>query len=83
MHLARLHGANRDYIEEHIPHIGELLSDDLAATVAHGELIVIGNPAPEFKGLVALMRPDQQVLDLVRIPGLQPALGERYHGINW
>ncbi len=83
MHLARLVGANRAFIEETIPHIGELLSDDLAATVAHGELIVIGNPAPEFKGLAALMRPDQQVLDLVRIPGLEAALGERYHGINW
>ena len=67
MHLARLVGANRAYIEEVIPHIGEILSDDLAATVAHGELVVIGNPAPEFKKLAGLMRSDQRVLDLVRI----------------
>jgi GDP-mannose 6-dehydrogenase len=83
VHLARLVGANRAYIEQVIPHIGDLLSDDLAATVAHGELVLIGNPAPEFKGLPALMRPDQRVLDLVRVPGLREALGERYDGINW
>ena len=83
VHLARLIGANRAYIEEVIPHIGDILSDDLAATVAHGELIVIGNPAPEFKELPRLMRPDQRVFDLVRIPGLKETLGERYDGVNW
>jgi GDP-mannose 6-dehydrogenase len=83
VHLARLVGANRAYIEEVIPHIGELLSDDLAATVAHGELVLVGNPAPEFKDLARLMRPDQRVLDLVRVPGLKEALGERYDGVNW
>jgi GDP-mannose 6-dehydrogenase len=83
VHLARLVGANRAYIEQAIPHIGDLLSDDLAATVAHGDLVLIGNPAPEFKGLARLMRPDQRVLDLVRVPGLQETLGERYDGINW
>jgi GDP-mannose 6-dehydrogenase len=83
VHLARLMGANRAYIEEVIPHIGDILSDDLAATVGHGELIVVGNPAPEFKELPRLMRPGQRVFDLVRIPGLKDALGERYDGVNW
>ncbi len=83
VHLARLIGANRAYIEEVIPHIGDILSDDLAATVAHGELVVIGNPAPEFKELAAMLRPDQRVFDLVRIPGLKETLGERYDGVNW
>jgi GDP-mannose 6-dehydrogenase len=83
VHLARLVGANRAYIEQVIPHIGDLLSDDLAATVAHGELVLIGNPAPEFKDLARLMLADQRVLDLVRVPGLKEALGDRYDGINW
>jgi GDP-mannose 6-dehydrogenase len=83
VHLARLVGANRAYIEGVIPHIGDLLSDDLCGTVAHGELILIGNLAPEFKTLGPLMRDDQRVLDLVRVPGLKETLGERYDGINW
>lgn len=83
VHLARLVGANRSYIEEVIPHIADILSDDLAATIAQGDLVVIGNQAPEFKEVPALMRPDQRLLDLMRVPGLQEALGERYDGINW
>jgi GDP-mannose 6-dehydrogenase len=83
VHLARLVGANRTYIEQVIPHIADLLSDDLEATVAHGDLVLIGNPAPEFNELPALLRNDQGVLDLVRVAGLQEALGERYGGINW
>lgn len=83
VHLARLTGSNRAYIEGVIPHISELLGDDLAATVAHGELVVVGNAAPEFNGVPALMRPDQNLLDLVRVPGLADVLGDRYDGINW
>lgn len=83
VHLAKLVGANRAYIEGVIPHIADILSDDLAATVAHGDLVVIGNSAPEFRTLPDLLRPDQRLLDLVRIPGLHEALGGRYDGINW
>jgi GDP-mannose 6-dehydrogenase len=83
VHLAKLVGANRAYIEGVIPHIADILSDDLAATVAHGELVVVGNSAPEFRALPDLLRPDQRLLDLVRIPGLGEALGARYDGVNW
>ena len=54
-----------------------------AGTVGHGELILIGNPAPEFKELPKLMAASQRVLDLVRVKGLQETLGSRYDGINW
>lgn len=83
VHLARLTGANRAYIEGVIPHIAELLSDDLDAVLAHGELVVVGNAAPEFKALPRRLSADQRVFDLVRIPGLAEALGARYDGVNW
>lgn len=83
VHLSRLLGANRAYIEGTIPHIAQILSDDLDAVLAHGSLVIVGNPAPEFKFLGAKIRPDQHLLDLARIPGLAAELGERYSGINW
>lgn len=83
VHLSRLLGANRAYIEGAIPHIAEILSDDLDAVLGHGDLVIVGNPAPEFKFIGAKLRADQKVLDLARIPGLGPELGERYRGINW
>ena len=70
MHLARLIGANRAYIEQTIPHIAEILSDDLARTISYGDLVVVGNRAQEFERVPALMRPDQRLLDLVRMSTL-------------
>lgn len=83
VHLARLLGANRAFIESVIPHIGEILSDDMDAVLAHGDLVIVGNPAPEFRLLADRLGPQHRVLDLARIPGLSAHLGERYRGINW
>ena len=40
--LSRLIGANRAYIEDHLPHIGELLTSDIEAVLAHGEVFIAG-----------------------------------------
>ena len=79
--LARLRGANKEYIEREIPHLSSLLVDDLAAAIAHAEIVVVGNQAPEFKDLAALCSPEQIIVDLVRIPGLDAL--PRYRGIAW
>ena len=39
--------------------------------------------AQEFEQLPALMRPDQRLLDLVRMSTLAERLGDRYDGVNW
>jgi GDP-mannose 6-dehydrogenase len=83
VHLARLTGANRDYIANVIPHISEILSDDLDATLAHGGLVVIGNPAPEFRAVPQKLGPCQKMFDLARLPGAADLLGDRYDGVNW
>lgn len=82
VHMARLSGANRDYILNVIPHISELLSDDLAAVLTHGDLVVIGNDAPEFKGIASMIRDNQVVYDLARIANAEE-IGARYDGVNW
>ncbi|GMG84674.1 nucleotide sugar dehydrogenase [Paralimibaculum aggregatum] len=82
VHLARLVGANRAYIEDRIPHISRLLSEDLAGVAAHGELVILGNSDPEFRRLPELLSPGQRVLDLVRLAGLE-AIGAGYDGVNW
>ncbi len=77
--LAALSGGNRDYILNHIPHISRLLTDDIAAALAHAEVVVLGNSAAEFSGLQ--FGDDQRVVDLVRI--VAPPVGGSYHGICW
>ncbi len=81
--LARLHGANRAYIERGIPHIATLMCDTMEEVLAESEVIVIGNKSPEFRQAVQETREDQVVIDLVRIAeDAQPSSGH-YEGIAW
>ncbi len=81
--VARLVGANKDYIENGIPHIASLMADDLRLAVEHGELLVIGNNAAEFAELPGLLREGQTVVDLVGIGELADLPGVDYRGIAW
>ena len=81
--LARLHGANRAYIERGIPHIANLMCDSMEEVLAESEIIVIGNKAPEFREALQHARRDQVVIDLVRIQSDVDELDARYEGICW
>jgi len=82
VNLARLTGANRDYILNHIPHIANLMRDNMEEVLAHAEVVVIGNAGAEFTDVVDRLRPDQKAIDLVRIKStLHRAQG--YEGICW
>ena len=67
--LSRLLGANKRYIEQHLPHIGNLLRADLPAIVDASDVLVVGAAdAATLERLRSLVRRDQTLLDLVRIP---------------
>lgn len=80
--LARLMGANKDYIENRIPHISSLMVGTLDEIIEDRELIIIGNSAEEFNRLLTECREDQIIFDLVRIRG-QIETKARYDGICW
>lgn len=80
--LARLVGANRDFILNAIPHISRLMVNDISAALKHAEVVVIGNSAPEFKEIAGQLRPDQTVVDLVRIAEIEKQHAN-YEGICW
>lgn len=80
---ARLIGANREYIEREIPHIWELMCQDLPAVLAQSEVILIGNGSEEFRQIQPSLRPEQLVIDLVRAFGSRTSDGVQYEGICW
>jgi len=82
VNLARLVGANREYILKVIPHIERLMVDSIDQVLAHAEVIVIGNRAPEFTGVAGRLKPSQHVIDLVRIDQIERN-HENYEGICW
>jgi len=80
--LARLVGANKEYIEREIPHISKLMRDAIDGVLADSDVIIIGNQAEEFRGVSERLRKDQQLIDLVRLFGGRTS-NENYQGICW
>lgn len=64
--LAKLHGANRRYIEEEIPHISMLMCDNSRALLDHAQVLVIGSTGKEAEQVLERARPDQVIVDLTR-----------------
>lgn len=80
---AKLMGANKQYIEQVIPHVSTLMTDDIDALLDHAEVVVVGNNSEEFLRAMEKIRPDQHVVDLARIDMDASKLNENYHGICW
>jgi len=66
--LARLHGANKEFIERGLPHLAALLCPALDTLISQSEVLVIGKHAPEFDAWATRLPPAQQVIDLVPLP---------------
>ena len=81
--LARLFGANKEYIEREIPHISQLMRGSVVEVIDDSDVVVIGNKAAEFKNIEEHLREGQVVLDLVRL--FEKPIGEdgAYQGICW
>jgi GDP-mannose 6-dehydrogenase len=82
VNLARLHGANRDYILNHIPHISKLMVSSIDEVLDHARTIVIGNSAAEFRDVPKRVAEGQTILDLVRVTDSRSVDGV-YEGICW
>ena len=80
--VAKLVGANRDFILNRIPHISRLMVDNIEAVFNHAETIVIGNKAKEFESVPQRLQKGQCLVDFVRISNYRSNDGE-YNGICW
>jgi len=79
--MARVFGANKDFIENKIPHISSLLSKDLDDILNKSEVIVIAKNEPEYRALHSGNSEKHIVIDLVRIS--DEVSRENYQGICW
>jgi GDP-mannose 6-dehydrogenase len=79
--LAKLFGANKEYIEREIPHISQLMQNSINDVLTSCDVILVGNKSEEFRQIEGLARPDQVVIDLVRL--FDHASGGTYQGICW
>jgi len=83
VHISTLLGANRRYIESHLPHIGQLLQADIATVIAGAEVLVVGLTGSEVtQALARHCRADQTVLDLVNL-GSRTGIAAQVEGLCW
>ena len=83
VHLSSLLGANRRYIEQHLPHIGSLIRNDIAEVIAGSDVLVVGlGDAGVVAALAQHTRPEQTIIDLINIADRTALRGE-YVGLCW
>jgi GDP-mannose 6-dehydrogenase len=80
--LAKLFGANKNYIEREIPHISSLMYPKLPDVIESAEVIIIGKRDEEFRELLDQPDNNRVIIDLVRM--IEPPKGNNnYHGLCW
>ncbi|HEY7457427.1 MAG TPA: nucleotide sugar dehydrogenase [Xanthobacteraceae bacterium] len=80
--LARLVGANKEYLTRVLPHIAELMVPNVSDAVEWAEVIVVSNPDPTYKAGLLAARPDQVVLDFANLK-LPSGLPAKPQGFLW
>jgi GDP-mannose 6-dehydrogenase len=83
VHPELLRGANRVFIEEHLPHLVELLCASLPDALAGADTVVVTKRWPGLETLAEQLHDRQSVVDLVGIEGADALGPERYAGIGW
>jgi len=83
VHLSSLLGANRRFIETHVPHLGALISSKLEDVVERSDVLVVGlNDKRTLEHLKRLVRPQHKVVSLVDI-GDRSGLAGSHAGLCW
>lgn len=81
--LAQLLGANRSFIEKHLPHIGKMLQADVDSVIDTSEVLVVGLAGQTvLDRLSSRSRSDQILLDLVNLPN-RASIRAKVEGLCW
>ncbi|HTL61757.1 MAG TPA: UDP-glucose/GDP-mannose dehydrogenase family protein [Nitrospira sp.] len=80
--LARLFGANKDYIEQEIPHISSLMRRRLDEVIEQSEVIVLTKRSDEYRAVLEQATHPPPIIDLARVMDGRRSDGG-YEGIGW
>lgn len=82
--VAKLVGANKEYIEKEIPHISSLMCASPQEVIHNSHVIVVSNHESDFKEAIENAITEKQiVIDLVRITANASLIKGDYYGISW
>lgn len=81
VHLSKLVGANRSFIDEHMPHLSELIEEDATAAINSADIILINHRNFDAAAHLQLLKDKSAIIDLVRISALEEL--PNYEGLCW
>lgn len=76
---ARLVGKNKEFIERHLPHVCEILTDEREGLETQ-DLIIVGHPVPS-EAINTWLQRGHKVVDLVGVPDISE--NSNYSGLYW
>lgn len=77
--LSKLSGTNKEYIDKHIPHLSELLYENIDDVIVNSELLIITHKIEGIKDLIEKYD-NKKFIDLV---GVYEGSRNNYEGICW
>ncbi len=80
VHISKLVGANKAFINEHLPHLSELISNDVEEAIERSEIILINHRNFNVDAYYDLLK-DKIVIDLVRVGWKHDK--KNYEGLCW
>ncbi|MEE2947662.1 MAG: nucleotide sugar dehydrogenase [Verrucomicrobiota bacterium] len=82
LNLAKLIGTNKRVIDEKMPHLASLLTDDLADALGQAGLVIAAQKCVDVETLGPLITAEHTLLDVNGWPELRDLAG-RYEGFCW
>ena len=78
----QLIGANRRYVDQHLPHLSSVLVDSLDQLLTESEVIVLGHGSEQARAATRGARSGQVILDLIGV-GRGIPTSAQYVGMSW
>ena len=79
VNLSKVTGSNKQYIDKHIPHLADLITDKIDQVISSSDVIVVTQKSDEIAE--KLKETDKKIIDLARVFN-RKSMGN-YEGICW
>ena len=80
VHVSKLVGANKSYVNEHLPHLADLITNKPCEAIKKADVIIINHRNFDVAAYHSFLK-DKTVIDLVRVKWEHSK--EKYEGICW
>jgi GDP-mannose 6-dehydrogenase len=78
--ISKLIGANKSFVDEHLPHLSELITDDLSTAIHYADVVLLNHRSVDLSPFADILE-GKQIIDLVNSKNKE--ISKQYEGICW